>query len=66
MIRLPEPPSSPNSLTSITLHSNCTGDSFTLNGFMVSDSIGVKPLLMNSSISGPYGELANDICSTME
>ena len=61
----PAPPSSPKVTICVTLHSNCTGDSFTRNGFTISASCIVSPAFSNSFTPSAYAVLANDICCTM-
>ena len=63
--KFPAPPSSPKEIMFFTIHSICTGDSFTLYGFTLIDSKGVKPDLINSLIPSLYSVLERDVCSTI-
>ena len=60
--KLPAPAFSPNTMTSLTLHSKLIGASFTLDGAMLSDFTSVNPAFLNSFT--PLSKLHDerDIC----
>src|SRR5258708_3570936 len=64
-IKFPAPPSLPNEITWLTLHSKDAGDSATLGGLILIEGNSVKPAFTNSFTPFGYSQLANDACSTI-